>query len=148
MRHQVPQFIEVEDKIFGSLSFRQFLYLIGGIAVVVILYLQFGFFLAVLVGAAPLGLGLALAFVKVNNRPFIYFLQSLLTFFMRGRLYLWRKQEKKPVPSSTRMEASSTQKLEAPRISESRLKELAWTLDIKESMYTDSSQVGSSREHR
>jgi hypothetical protein len=30
MRHEVPQFIDIEDKIFGPLTFLQGLYLIGG----------------------------------------------------------------------------------------------------------------------
>ena len=33
MRFQVPQFIEVEDKIFGPLTLKQFLYTAGGAAV-------------------------------------------------------------------------------------------------------------------
>ncbi len=144
MRFQVPQFIELEDKIFGPLSFKQFLYVLGGIAVVTILYLQFGFVIAVVGGGVPLALSLALAFVKVNNRPFVFFLQSFLNFFAHKRLYLWRKVDKKAVP--TKSQSTSPPKLEAPRISESRLKDLAWTLDIKESMYTDTSQVGSPRE--
>ncbi len=30
MRYQVPQFIEIEDKIFGPLTLKQFIYLAGG----------------------------------------------------------------------------------------------------------------------
>ena len=30
MQFQVPQFIEVEDKIFGPLTFKQFVYVLGG----------------------------------------------------------------------------------------------------------------------
>ena len=30
MRFQVPQFIEVEDKIFGPLTLKQFIYVFGG----------------------------------------------------------------------------------------------------------------------
>jgi len=30
MRHEVPQFIDIEDKIFGPLTFFQGLYLLGG----------------------------------------------------------------------------------------------------------------------
>jgi hypothetical protein len=38
MRFQVPQFIEVEDKIFGPLTVKQFIYLAGGAGLVFILY--------------------------------------------------------------------------------------------------------------
>jgi len=30
MRFEVPQFIEVEDKIFGPFTWKQFIYLMGG----------------------------------------------------------------------------------------------------------------------
>ena len=30
MQYQVPQFIEVEDKIFGPLTFKQLVYVVGG----------------------------------------------------------------------------------------------------------------------
>ena len=39
MRFQVPQFIEVEDKIFGPLTFKQFVYVTGGVGLAVILFL-------------------------------------------------------------------------------------------------------------
>jgi PrgI family protein len=41
MRFEVPQFIEIEDKIFGSLSWRQFLYLSGGVGMAVVIFLPF-----------------------------------------------------------------------------------------------------------
>ncbi|NCT02072.1 PrgI family protein, partial [Candidatus Parcubacteria bacterium] len=38
MRFEVPQFIEVEDKIFGPLTWRQFLYLSGGLGMAVVIF--------------------------------------------------------------------------------------------------------------
>lgn len=37
MQFQVPQFIEVEDKIFGPLTFKQFVYIAGGVALMYLL---------------------------------------------------------------------------------------------------------------
>ena len=39
MQFQVPQFIEVEDKIFGPLTLKEFLYLGGGIGMAVVLFI-------------------------------------------------------------------------------------------------------------
>jgi hypothetical protein len=91
MQFNVPQFIEVEDKIVGPLTLKQFLYLGAGAGLLIILR----FFLnltAFIIVAIPIGLfcGL-LAFYKVNGRPFIYFLGSLIGYLRRPRLYLWRK---------------------------------------------------------
>jgi hypothetical protein len=53
----VPQFIEVEDKIFGPLTLKQFLYVIGGAGIVFIMYAflrNFLPFFLILLFAAPL----------------------------------------------------------------------------------------------
>lgn len=91
MRFEVPQFIEIEDKIFGPLTWKQFVYLAGGagFGVVVFFLLPFVFFvfLAIPVGA----LSAALAFYPINNRPFSVFLESIYRYFKGTRLYLWRR---------------------------------------------------------
>jgi hypothetical protein len=90
MRFEVPQFIEIEDKIFGPLTWRQFLYLGGGVGMAVVLFLRLPFIGFIAIGI-PLGvLAGALAFYPVNNRPFSYFLESIVNYFSGKRLYLWR----------------------------------------------------------
>ncbi len=65
MRFQVPQFIEIEDKIFGPLTFKQFIYLLGGGGAVFILYVFLPIYLMVFL-AIPVALfALALAFYQV-----------------------------------------------------------------------------------
>ena len=86
MRFEVPQFIEIEARIFGPLTWRQFLYLGGGIGMGVVLYLTTNFIVFLLVGL-PLGaLALALAFYQGNNSPFSFFLQAMLNYFSKHRL--------------------------------------------------------------
>ena len=70
-RYQVPQFIEVESKVFGPLTIRQFLYLVGGGGVVFIFSLFLPLILWMLLGIPVVGFAIALAFYKVNNRPFL-----------------------------------------------------------------------------
>lgn len=93
MRFEVPQFIEVEDKIFGPLSWRQFLYLGGGVGAAVVMFLMLPFILFVVFGAPLAALSAALAFYPVNNRPFSYFLEAIINYITKERLYLWRKKE-------------------------------------------------------
>lgn len=93
MRFEVPQFIEIEDKIFGPLTWRQFLYLGGGIGMAVVLFLRLPFLLFVLSGVPLALIAGALAFYPVNNRPFSYFLEAVVNYFSGKRLYLWRKEE-------------------------------------------------------
>jgi hypothetical protein len=92
MRFEVPQFIDIEDKIFGPLSWRQFLYVGGGIGMAIVLFLTAPFIIFVLTGL-PIGLlAGALAFYPVNNRPFSFFLEAIFNYVSGQRLYLWHKK--------------------------------------------------------
>ncbi len=93
MRFEVPQFIEIEDKIFGPLTWRQFLYLGGGVGAAVVMFLRLPFVLFVVFGVPLAMLAGALAFYPVNSRPFSYFLEAIVSYASGSRLYLWRKEE-------------------------------------------------------
>lgn len=93
MRFEVPQFIEIEDKIIGPFTWKQFVYLAGGIGLCIIFFLSTPFVVAVLL-SIPIGaLSGALTFHRVNNRPFSVFLESVVNYFSHSRLYLWRREE-------------------------------------------------------
>jgi len=145
---QVPQFIDVEDKIFGPLTLKQFLYFIGaGVAgfflyhlMVTILGLPLGFFL--IFGAIFLGLAVALAFVKINDRPFVFVLMSALRFYSGSQLYVWKQQKHAAVakPEEQKLSPDVAAIAKDPRLSQSKLKELAWSLDIKKPIDTPPQQ--------
>jgi hypothetical protein len=133
MRFQVPQFIEVEDKIFGPLTFKQFVYLAGGAGICVILFTFLPKFLAVLISAPIAAMALALAFYKVNDKPFINLVEAFFTYTLGNKLYIWKKEEKTPVAKSSDAQSSDQiDQVYVPKLSESKLKELTWSLDIKE----------------
>lgn len=132
MQFQVPQFIEVEDKIFGPLTFKQFIYVLGGVGLCYILWR----FLPLLV-AAPLmalfgGAALALAFFQFNGRPFILALEHGFFYITRSKLYLWNNERKPSAKAALPLEAKKNSEVYVPKLSESKLHELAWSLDIKE----------------
>lgn len=91
MRFEVPQFIEIEDKIFGPFTWRQFVYLLGGAGALFMLFVLLPFFLFILIGGPLAALTASLAFYQVNNRPFIHTLESLVLYLLSKRLYLWKK---------------------------------------------------------
>src|SRR3989344_8030273 len=133
MQFQVPQFIEVEDKIFGPLTFKQFVYVAGGAGAAYLLYRVLPIFLAgpLIIGTG--GLAAALAFMQWNGRPFILGMENAFYFFVRSKLYLWNntRRTKKSEVSVPQPETSSSQ-VYIPKLSDSKLHELAWSLDIKE----------------
>ncbi len=141
MRFQVPQFIEVEDKIFGPLTVTQFIYLAGGVGFLVALLLVLPIWLAVILGGPIAVFGAALAFYKVNDRPFVVALQAGVEFFLRDKLYVWdktKKEQEKIKPEEVTKESDALKYV--PATTSSKIKDLSWSLDIKESLYSDEKQ--------
>lgn len=132
MRYQIPQFIEVEDKIVGPFTIKQFLYLAGGGGMAFIAYTFLPLFLSIFVIPAIILLSLALTFYKVNNKNFVDFLESVFSYYTKERLYIWKKVPKKIEPKKE--EEVSPNQMYVPRLSDSKLKDLAWNLDINENL--------------
>ena len=135
MQFQVPQFIEIEDKIVGPLTFRQFLFIVGGLGAAFIFYqlpIWSGvkFFLVIL----SMGVGAAFAFYRVNNKTLLATIEDAFMFYVGRKLYLWKKVQKpvqkknSTLPSEQRNQGIS---LGLPKLSESKLKELTWGLDVQ-----------------
>lgn len=141
MRFQVPQFIEVEDKIFGPLTLKQFIYLAGGAGMSFAVYrLLNSFVISFIPIVIIMSFSAALSFYKVNNKPFIYMVEAAFKYFVSSKLYIWRKVENKKVKKDAVQEAKQYASVMVPKISDSKLKDLTWSLDIKESMYTNKNQ--------
>lgn len=136
MQFKVPQFLEIEDKIFGPFTFREFVYLAGGAGLCFVIYRLLG----VIFGAIPIlivaGFSLMLTFYKPNNKPFVNMIESGFKYFTQNRLYIWKKHISKSKPGEsgrtagieeekTKMMSESGLKLNG-----SRLRDLAWSLDV------------------
>lgn len=99
MQFPVPQFTDVEDKIIGPLTIKQFGIIFGtgiilflgysatkSILVLIFLFMLFGL---------P---GLGLAFGKINGRPIYNSIGYFIQFYMSPKLLVFHKQPK-TVPS-------------------------------------------------
>lgn len=128
MEYQVPQFIEVEDKIFGPLTLKQFIYLAGGVGLCAILILYTPLLLGIVLCIPVAAFAGALAFYKVNSKPFVEVLESAFNYYIGRRLYLWKKEENKASEVAAPV-AAPVQKL---GLSEKKLQDLAWSLDVKD----------------
>lgn len=131
MQFQTPQFIDVEDKIFGPFTFKQFIYLAGGAGLVVVLWTLLPAFFAILLGLPVIAVSLALAFYTVNNKPFVNIMESFFTYLSSSKLYVWKKEPKKVAPSKPKGSENELG-LYVPRLSDSKLKDLTWSLGVKD----------------
>lgn len=143
MRFQVPQFIEVEDKPFGNiLTIRQFIYLLGGAGASFIIYQLVGsFFLSAIIALPVVGFAIALAFVKINNKPLINTVEAAFNYYIGSKLYIWKKVEK-PIKPREIDESKATADFYVPKLSDSKLKDLTWSLDIKQSQNPAQNKAG------
>ncbi len=124
----VPQFIDVEDKIFGPITTRQFIILLSA---GLILFIAFKLadtalfiFLLALIG----GFALILAFVKINGQSFHYFLLNIVQTLRRPSRRLWYKSFSKAELTES-IKSGKVEIVEAvkeiPRVSYSRLRDLS-----------------------
>jgi hypothetical protein len=132
MQYQVPQFIEIEDKIFGPLTLKQFLYLAGGGGICLILFTFLPLFLVVILGIPVMAAAAALAFYEVNGRPMIVAVEHAFGYFFGSKLYLWKQREAKAQKAAPAPVAQAQAQMPVPKLSESKLKDLAWSLNIKD----------------
>ncbi len=129
MEYQVPQFIEVEDKIFGPFTLKQFIYIAGGVGLCAILLLYLPLILGIVLAVPVAVLTAALAFYKVNNKPFVEIIEAAFTYYIGDRLYLWKKEKNAPSAPAPVTKPADPTKL---GLTQSKLKDLAWSLDIKD----------------
>jgi hypothetical protein len=91
MRYVVPQFIDVEDKLLGPITTRQFIIMMITFLLMALQYRlsDFGLFLAL--GIPTFIVGGTFAFFKVNGQPFHFFLLNMIQTLRRPGLRVWDK---------------------------------------------------------
>lgn len=129
---QVPQFIDIEDRIIGPLTLKQFLYLAFAAALLFVFWFLFKFYIWIIVALPITALSLAFAFVKINDRPFIHFFLAAVLYFIKPKLYIFSTMPAAPQPKAIPEKPSE---IAAPKTGEkvtiSKLKELALSLDTR-----------------
>jgi len=134
VRHQVPQYLEVEDRIFGPLTLKQFVFVAGGAGGAYLTWAMmpspWNYAVAALIAICAA----ALAFGNTNGRPFLITLEAAARYAVSRKFYLWRRAPKSPDTSAAEAAALVGGSPLVPRLSDSKLKTLAWGLDIHEAL--------------
>lgn len=95
MQYQVPQFIEVEDKIFfGVFTMKQMGYFGAAFLLTIVAHSFLPFVLFIVVGVVLFGLATAFSFVSINGVHFSKVLLSFFKFFWQPQVYVWRPDKK------------------------------------------------------
>ncbi len=135
MQYEVPQFIEVEDKIFGPFTWKQFLFIVGGLAggFAIWSFVPIKFLAVILI--IPLGiLSLSLAFYRPNDRPFIFLVEAYVKYMFNNKKYLWKKEntEESQVSSFRKAEVNVLPdgSFTLPKVSHNKFEDTKWQLDV------------------
>lgn len=111
MLFNVPQYIDVEDKVAGPLTAKQLLWMIGMGAAMMVLWntLEKGAFFVV---AIPVALAfVAMAFYRPYGRPLTSFIGSGVTYLFSPKIYSWKRiHQARKVEKNTNQEDSHAHK--------------------------------------
>lgn len=131
MQFAVPQFTDVEDKLIGPLTLKQFLFLLATGGVVLFFYSLLGLSIFFFLFAVPVALiGLGMAFGKFNGRPLYGYSGAFFSFVSRPQARIFMREEPNVIIKIAPQKSQAVvNKLEEP--AESRLKKLAYLLDQK-----------------
>ena len=91
MRYQVPQFVDIEDKIIGPLTLRQFLMYLVAVMFLIPVYLASDLSLFITIALPILGIAAAFAHIKIGNKSLSETVVNAVNHSLRGQLYLWRR---------------------------------------------------------
>lgn len=134
MQFRVPQFIDLEDKVFGPFTLKQFGYMVGAGGLSFIIWTLIPVkFIAVLIIAPVAGLFLALAFVKFNNRSFGEILQSAFNYYTGSKVFTWKQPApEKNQTSVDRVVADTQKEIIIEKTNRDKIHDIALGLDVYE----------------
>jgi hypothetical protein len=77
-------------------------------------------------------LAAALAFYKMNGKPFIEVLEAGFNYYTSSKLFLWKHQESKGAgEGAAAADTAARTPRGTPKLTRGKLSELAWSLDVK-----------------
>jgi hypothetical protein len=129
----VPQFIDVESKIIGPVTTRQFLIFLGAAVIIALSYRLFDFSMFLLIAIIIGIIAVVFAFVKINGRPFHFFVLNLVQTIGRPHTRVWHKIDSgNPIeapmpPIDSKVKGQSTKE----HFRQSKLAELSLIVDTK-----------------
>jgi hypothetical protein len=105
MIFNVPQFIDIEDKLVGPLTAKQLGWIAAGAVIILVFYSLLDkptFLISSIITAVIFG---ALAFYKPYNQPLIKFILSSIMFVVRPKMYIWRRATEKVQKAAPKQES-------------------------------------------
>jgi hypothetical protein len=87
----VPQFIDVEAKILGPITMRQFIIMLAALFIEFIVFKLSDFALFIVLSIVIIPLAGAISFMKINGKPIHYFLLNFFQSLKKPKRRVWDK---------------------------------------------------------
>lgn len=130
MLFNVPQYIDIEDKVAGPLTARQLLWMIGMGATLLVLWNIFdpaAFF----VSAIPTVLiFVAFAFIRPYGQSMIGFFKNAVLFVVRPKIYVWNRTPE-PIKETKAYTVTEKAPEKTKGLTPEEIRRLAQTVDRK-----------------
>ena len=91
MRFQVPQFIEIETKIVGPLTWKQFVWVAMGVGLLLIFFRLMTGFVLIFSSMIIIAVFGAMAFLRIEGMSLIEYLMKALNYFLGPKRYFFKK---------------------------------------------------------
>ena len=133
MQFHFPQYIDIEDKLFGPLSLKQAIYVAGGIGAVYVAYVYIPYIfisVPIIVGVGVLTWALSFYPKEKLGRPFIEVLEAGFYYVLRDKLYTWKKTTKEPTLGQEQ-NYNPSQAPQTPVIPQGKLSSSSFNIDVK-----------------
>ncbi len=130
----IPQFVDVESKIIGSMTVRQFFIALVGVILVFISYQIFSFVIFAIVSIVIVAIFGTIGFAKINGRPFHFFLLNFIQTSKKPELRIWNHRTQLKDHEDSKIDQVSRDKdiiPQKPSLASSRLNELSLIVDTK-----------------
>ncbi|MFA5961418.1 MAG: PrgI family protein [Parcubacteria group bacterium] len=130
MIFNVPQFIDIEDKLVGPLTAKQLGWLAAGAVVLLLTYKtldQSAFILSIIIVSAVFG---SFAFYRPYNQPLIKFVLSSILFIIRPKMYIWRRLPEKMAEKAKKNQAA-TPVISRKKFDAQKVADISQLLDMK-----------------
>ncbi|NCQ05962.1 MAG: PrgI family protein [Candidatus Moranbacteria bacterium] len=129
MMFSVPQFIDVEDKIAGPLTWKQLGWMIGMGTVIMLFFKLFDTTLFIIATIPTVLLFVIFAFYRPNGFPMTTFVFYTVLFLFRPKIAVWRRSAEKK-PEVKPVDISQSHKIvPSKQMSEEKLRAFAKILD-------------------
>jgi hypothetical protein len=129
----VPQFIDVEDKIIGPITARQFIIMLAGFLLIALCYKIFAFNFFLFFGLMLFAISGIFAFLKVNGMPFHFFVLNFIQTLKSPNLRVWNNRlvPELRIEKETEKAIEEVMALPKQKVSTSRLTELSLIVDTQ-----------------